>query len=125
MPFYRDHIYPHLVSVLGDPKPIQQVRQRVIPLAKGVVLEIGAGPGVNFVHYDPVRVSRVYALEPNPGMIRLAENSGVKRTLKLSSWTFLASASLWKTAPSIRLSVLSPCARSPASWTPFEVLDVS
>jgi ubiquinone/menaquinone biosynthesis C-methylase UbiE len=61
------------VSALGDPKPIQDVRQRVIPLARGEVLEIGVGPGVNFVHYDPKKVSKVYALEPNPGMIRLAE----------------------------------------------------
>jgi SAM-dependent methyltransferase len=83
MPFYRDHIYPHLVSVLGDPKPIQQVRQRVIPLAKGDVLGIGVGPGVNFVHYDPTRVSRVYALEPNPGMIRLAEKQRQETKLKV------------------------------------------
>jgi len=69
--------------VLGDPKPIQQVRQRVIPLAKGDVLEIGVGPGVNFVHYDPSRVSRVYALEPNPGMIRLAEKQVQETKLKV------------------------------------------
>src|SRR6266404_470345 len=73
MPFYRDHIYPRLVSVLGDPKPIREVRQRMIPLAQGEVREIGVGPGVNFVLYDPKKVSKVYALEPNPGMIRLAE----------------------------------------------------
>ncbi len=73
MPFYRDHIYPYLVSMLGNPKPIQKVRQRIIPLAQGQVLEIGAGSGLNFVYYDPTRVSKVHALEPNPGMIRLAE----------------------------------------------------
>jgi SAM-dependent methyltransferase len=72
MPFYRDHIYPHLVSMLGNPKPIREVRRRIVPLAQGKVLEIGVGPGVNFVHYDPARVSKVYALEPNPTMIRLA-----------------------------------------------------
>ena len=73
MPFYRDHIYPQLVKALGDPKPIREVRERIVPLAEGRVLEIGVGPGVNFVHYDPARVSKVYALEPNAGMIRLAE----------------------------------------------------
>ena len=73
MPFYRDHVYPHLVSLLGDPKPIREIRQQVVPLAQGTVLEIGVGPGVNFAHYDPARVSKVYALEPNPGMMRLAE----------------------------------------------------
>lgn len=42
-------------------------------MAQGTVLEIGVGSGANFVHYDPARVSKLYALEPNPGMIRLAE----------------------------------------------------
>jgi len=59
--------------MLGNPKPFREVRQRIVSLAQGKVLEIGVGPGVNFVHYDPARVCKVYALEPNPGMIRLAE----------------------------------------------------
>src|SRR6266487_3064676 len=67
MPFYRDRIYPHLVRKLGDPPPIREIRGRVVPLAEGKVLEIGVGPGVNFVHYDPARVTKVYALEPNAG----------------------------------------------------------
>jgi SAM-dependent methyltransferase len=73
MPFYRDHIYPYLVDRLGDPPPIRKVRQQLIPLAQGKALEIDVGSGANFIHYDPARVSKLYALEPNAGMIRLAE----------------------------------------------------
>jgi len=73
MAFYRDHIYPQLVSVLGNPKPIEEIRQRIIPLARGRILEIGVGPGVNFAHYNQARVNKVYALEPNPAMLRKAE----------------------------------------------------
>jgi ubiquinone/menaquinone biosynthesis C-methylase UbiE len=73
MPFYRNHIYPYLVSKLGDPPPIHQIRKLIVALAQGEVLEVGVGPGANFAHYDPAKVSKVYALEPNPGMIRLAE----------------------------------------------------
>jgi ubiquinone/menaquinone biosynthesis C-methylase UbiE len=73
MLFYREHVYPHLVRILGNPEPIQKIRQRLLPLAHGEVLEIGVGPGVNFVHYDPARVSKVYALEPNQAMIWHAE----------------------------------------------------
>jgi len=73
MPFYKYHVYPYLVSALGNPKPIDDIRRRIIPLAQGSVLEIGVGPGVNFTHYDPGRVTNVYALEPNPGMLRRAE----------------------------------------------------
>jgi ubiquinone/menaquinone biosynthesis C-methylase UbiE len=82
MLFYRDRIYPHLVDRLGDPPPIQKVRRQIIPLAQGTVLEIGVGSGANFVHYDPARVSKLYALEPNPGMIRLAERR--RRRTKLN-----------------------------------------
>jgi ubiquinone/menaquinone biosynthesis C-methylase UbiE len=82
MAFYRDHIYPHLVSALGDPTPIQKIRRRMLPLAQGDVLEIGVGPGVNFVHYDPGKVTKLYALEPNPGMIRMAEQQ--RRRTELS-----------------------------------------
>lgn len=83
MPFYRDTVYPHLVDRLGDPPPIQNVRRQMIPLAQGSVLEIGVGSGANFVHYDPARVTQLYALEPNPGMIRLAERRGHKTELNI------------------------------------------
>jgi ubiquinone/menaquinone biosynthesis C-methylase UbiE len=79
MSFYRDTIYPYLVDKLGDPPPIKEVRQQIIPLAQGRVLEIGAGSGANFVHYDATKVVRLYALEPNVGMIRLAQKQ-VQRT---------------------------------------------
>jgi len=42
-------------------------------MAQGTVLEIGIGSGANFPYYDPAKVSKLYALEPNEGMIRLAE----------------------------------------------------
>jgi SAM-dependent methyltransferase len=83
MPFYKDHIYPYLVDILGDPSPIQKIRQQIIPQAQGKVLEIGAGSGANFRHYDPAKVNKLYALEPNPGMIRLAERQRRKTKLDI------------------------------------------
>ena len=83
MPFYKDRVYPHLVSALGNPKPIQTIRQRLVPLAQGKVLEIGVGPGVNFAHYDSAKVTKVYALEPNPGMIRMAEQERQRTKLDI------------------------------------------
>jgi len=62
-----------LVSRMGDPKPIRDLRRKVIPLARGTVLEVGSGAGANFPHYDRVRVTKLYALEPNGRMIALAE----------------------------------------------------
>jgi hypothetical protein len=48
MSFYRNRVYPHIVTVLGNPKPIQKIREQIIPLAQGTILEVGVGPGVNF-----------------------------------------------------------------------------
>lgn len=83
MSFYQDHIYPYLVDHLGDPPPIRKVRQQIIPQAHGIVLEIGAGSGANFIHYDSRKVEKLYALEPNPGMIRLAERKRRKTNLNI------------------------------------------
>lgn len=88
MPFYRDHIYPRLVDTLGDPPPIQKVRRQIIPQAQGQVLEIGVGSGANLVHYDPARVSKLYALEPNPGMMRLAERKRHRTKLNIEILDF-------------------------------------
>lgn len=73
MPFYRNRVYPHIVSILGNPEPIQNIRRRIVPYAEGRVLEIGVGPGVNFDYYDPAKVEKVFALEPNPGMLKRAD----------------------------------------------------
>src|SRR5688500_10970137 len=83
MSFYRDYVYSYLVNVLGDPAPIRKIRQQIIPQAQGKVLEIGVGSGANLIHYDSNRVIKLYALEPNPGMIRLAERQRRKTTLNI------------------------------------------
>jgi ubiquinone/menaquinone biosynthesis C-methylase UbiE len=72
-----------ILGGLGNPKPIEDIRRRIVPLAQGSVLEIGVGPGVNFTHYDPARVSKVYALEPNPGMLRRAEGQRRRTQLEI------------------------------------------
>jgi SAM-dependent methyltransferase len=68
----RWRIYPTLVDRFGNPPPIEMIRRRLIPQASGTVLEVGAGSGANFPYYDVSRVRWLYALEPNPGMVRLA-----------------------------------------------------
>lgn len=83
MSFYKDRVYPSLVNLVGDPAPIKKIRERIIPLAGGIVLEIGSGSGANFHHYDPTKVTKLYALDPNPGMIRLADRQRRKTKLDI------------------------------------------
>lgn len=83
MSFYRERVYPQLVARLGDPPPIRSRRGQLLSQASGDVLEIGVGPGVNFAHYDPGKVRKLYALEPNPGMVRLADEQRRHTTLSV------------------------------------------
>ena len=81
MSFYRNRVYPHIVTALGNPEPILKTRRQIVPHAQGTVLEIGVGPGVNLPLYDPAKVKKLYALEPNPGMLKRAEEQ--RRLTKL------------------------------------------
>lgn len=48
-------------------------RKEILSNARGKVLEIGAGTGINFPIYRYGRCDEVFALEPNPFMIEKAE----------------------------------------------------
>jgi ubiquinone/menaquinone biosynthesis C-methylase UbiE len=83
MSFYRNRIYPLIVTELGNPEPIHKIRQKIVPQAQGVVLEVGVGSGTNFTYYDPAKVSKLYALEPNAGMVKRADNQRRRTTLEV------------------------------------------
>ena len=48
------------------------LRREIVGQAQGVVLEVGAGGGQNFPFYDPTRVVRVEAVEPDEAMLVVA-----------------------------------------------------
>ena len=51
---------------------MEPLRKEVIAQAQGVVLEAGAGTGFNFALYNPEKVERVEAVEPDSAMLRYA-----------------------------------------------------
>lgn len=53
-------------------RPLYPARRLVVPQARGEVLEIGVGTGLNFPLYDPARVTRLVGVEPDPHMLRRA-----------------------------------------------------
>lgn len=73
MSFYSRYILPILLDSAMSAKPIMKQRAKVVPLARGRVLEIGIGAGQNLAFYDPSQVSHVWGLEPEEGMRKRAQ----------------------------------------------------
>lgn len=53
--------------------PMDRIRAKVVPLARGRVLEIGVGTGMNLPHYRPEQVQRLVGVDPDPHMRVRAE----------------------------------------------------
>lgn len=68
MGMYDRYVLPHVIHLACGTKPILKQREKVIPHAEGRVLEIGMGSGINIPFYDPVKVEKVWGLEPSEGM---------------------------------------------------------
>ena len=56
---------------------ITQQREKVVPRARGQVLEIGIGSGLNLPFYDHKKVRHVWGLDPNEDMWNLTSKPGV------------------------------------------------
>lgn len=72
MGLYDRYLLPRLTHVAMRSGLLQDYRRRTAPRAYGVVLELGFGSGLNLPFYDPARVQRLYALEPQEVMLKLA-----------------------------------------------------
>ena len=73
MGLYERFIMPKVVHLTCTSKPIRYQRRKVVPLARGRVLEIGIGSGLNLPFYDPSKVELIWGLEPSMQMRATAE----------------------------------------------------
>ena len=67
-------LYEVLFRGVAESHFMGPLRRETAGKASGVVLEVGVGNGLNFPYYDPARVERVEASEPDAAMLRYARN---------------------------------------------------
>lgn len=75
MGLYSRYILPRVVHFTCGLKPNMRQREKVVPRARGRVLEVGIGSGLNLPYYDSAKVSKVWGLDPSPEMTRMARRA--------------------------------------------------
>ena len=73
MGFYDKYILPKFLNCACGSKPINYQRDKIVPLAKGVVLDVGIGSGLNIPFYNRSKIDYLYGLDPSEELIKLAK----------------------------------------------------
>ena len=83
MNFYEKYILPPLIQLTCSTKPITHQRKKVVPMAKGTVLEIGIGTGLNLPFYNFEKINKVIGLEPSKQMHIKAKEAASRNNINL------------------------------------------
>ncbi len=70
MGIYDRWLLPRLLDLSMRNKEATRYRQKIVPAARGEVLEIGVGSGLNLPFYGP-EVTRLYALDPSEALLAM------------------------------------------------------
>lgn len=93
MSLYEHHCLPHLINCACGLKAFRKQRQLVVPQARGRVLEVGFGSGLNLPFYDRAKVEFIWGLEPSSGMRQRASKNVSKSPLEVR-WLDLPSEAI-------------------------------
>ena len=81
--FYERNILPRLCYCCCSIGPIEKQRKKIVPSAKGVVLEIGIGTGLNLPFYNKNNVSKIIGLDPSESLTEFAKVAAKKVDIDL------------------------------------------
>lgn len=71
MGFYDKWILPRLIDLSMRNKEATRYRAKIVPEARGTILEIGIGSGLNLPFYG-ASVEKLYGLDPSEELLRMA-----------------------------------------------------
>ncbi len=78
---YEKHLLPKMLDCCCSTKPINYQRNKVVPYAKGKILEIGIGSGINIPFYKKSQIEKLYGLDPSEELNHMALKVANKHNL--------------------------------------------
>jgi predicted RNA methylase len=97
--FYERVVLPPLLKCACSTSPIARQRAKIVPLARGRVLELGIGMGLNLAFYDSSEVESVIGVDPAPELRAIAKAAPRAAGLEVD----VEAGTMW--------SAPTPCAR--------------
>ena len=73
MSLYEKYILPRVLNCACGSKPIKYQREKVVPKAEGIILEVGIGSGLNIPFYDSSKIDKIVGLDPSCELNVMAE----------------------------------------------------
>ena len=71
MPFYRRRVLPFLINFAMSREEMSRLRAAHVPAARGAVLEVGIGSGLNLPFYA-ADVTKVVGVDPSQELLKMA-----------------------------------------------------
>ena len=84
MGLYNKYVLPKVLNCTCGSKPINYQRKKVVPLAKGLVLDVGIGSGLNIPFYDMTKIDKVIGLDPSEELNVMAKEVAKKEGLDVN-----------------------------------------
>jgi len=122
MGFYAKHVLPHLLDLAMRNEEQARLRAEWIPRARGDVLEVGIGSGLNLPFYTR-EVRRIYGVDPSLELQRMARKRAESVPFEVEFFAQSAEASIPLADSSIDTAVVtwSLCSMANASQALLEM----
>lgn len=76
MSLYKKHVLPRIINSICSAKSTSKLREAIIPIAYGRVLEVGIGSGLNLPYYNVRSVKKIIGVDPSLEMWKLNKWQG-------------------------------------------------
>ena len=80
---YERHVLPKVLDACCSTKPVNYQRNKIVPDAKGKILEIGIGSGINIPFYNKANVEKIYGLDPSEELNHIAQKKAINNNVEI------------------------------------------